>query len=244
MFGGYSVRSGWLCLVAATTLWANVDAYATENPAGAPGCANKTPQQCVVLALDAMGGRDRLQGIRSVRLKTIEHTALTEQSYRQDPFITSYERGQNTLDLSHQRVLREAKLTWPEAGPNQAEIDSTWVAGPEGCVRRTKDGDSPCQRGDLLSAREMLALGPESLLMTAFRAADLHFEAPAVLRSTLHAVVAFSWQKVPVRVLLNEFNHLPDAVETKQEFPDFWYFWGDVQQRVYLDNWQLFGDVV
>ena len=59
------------------------------------------------------------------------------------------------------------------------------------------------------------------------------------LRSTSHAVVAFSWRHIPVRVLLNPFNHLPDAVETTQVFHDFWYFWGDVRQRIYFDNWKL-----
>jgi hypothetical protein len=84
----------------------------------------------------------------------------------------------------------------------------------------------------------MLALGPMRLLLSALDAPDLHFEAPATLRSTSHPVVAFTWRKTPVRVLLNPFNHLPDAVETTQEFHDFWYFWGDVQQRIYLDNWK------
>jgi hypothetical protein len=57
-------------------------------------------------------------------------------------------------------------------------------------------------------------------------------------------VVAFTWQKVPVRVLLNAFNHLPDAVETTQEFHDFWYFWGDVEQRIYFDNFKLAQGIV
>jgi hypothetical protein len=52
-------------------------------------------------------------------------------------------------------------------------------------------------------------------------------------------VVAFTWQRVPVRLFLNPFNHLPDAVETTQEFQDFWYFWGDVRQRIYFDNWKV-----
>jgi hypothetical protein len=191
-----------------------------------------------------MGGRDRLQQIRSVRLQTIGHTALAEQSYRQDPFITSYERGQTTLDLANHRVLREAKLSWPEADPNEAEVDTVWVVGANGCVRRTKGGDSPCPLGDFYAAREMLVLGPESLLLAASRATDLHFEPPETLRSTLHAVVAFSWERIPVHILLNAFNHLPDAVETVQEFHDFWYFWGDVTQRIYFDNWELFHGVV
>jgi hypothetical protein len=51
-------------------------------------------------------------------------------------------------------------------------------------------------------------------------------------------VLAFTWNGIPVRVLVNRFNHLPDAVETTEEFRDFWFYWGDVQQRVYFDNWR------
>jgi hypothetical protein len=131
------------------------------------------------------------------------------------------------------------KTTWPESDHNQSDSDSIVVVGPDGGVTRSKDSDSPCSLATLDSAREMLALGPARLLLTASDAPDLHFDAPETLRSTSHAVVAFTWQKVPVRVLLNPFNHLPDAVETTQEFHDFWYFWGDVEQRIYFDNWKF-----
>lgn len=97
------MRKALLCLSAAAVTWANAGAH--ESPISAPGCAGKNPQQCVELALDAMGGRDRLEQIKTVRVTTIGHTALAEQSYRQDPFITSYERAKVTLDLANQRVL-------------------------------------------------------------------------------------------------------------------------------------------
>jgi hypothetical protein len=185
-----------------------------------------------------MGGRERLQQVKSVRLETIGHTLLMEQSYRQEPFITSYERDRTTLDLVNHRVLTEAKQTWPESDANQSESESTLVVGPDGGVYRGKAGDSPCSRADIDAAAQMLSLGPMRLLQSALDAPDLHFEAPATLRSTAHPVVAFTWRKTPVRVVLNPFNHLPDAIETTQEFHDFWFFWGDVQQRIYLDNWK------
>ena len=190
------------------------------------------------LALEAMGGRERLQQVKSVRLETIGHTLLMEQSYRQEPFITSYERDRTTLDLVNHRLLTEAKQTWPESDANQSDSESTLVVGPDGGVYRGKAGDSACSLADLDAAAQMLALGPVRLLLSALDAPDLHFEAPATLRSTSHSVVAFTWRKTPVRVLLNPFNHLPDAVETTREFHDFWYFWGDVHQRIYLDNWK------
>jgi hypothetical protein len=115
---------------------------AKESSASGPGCSDKSAKQCVDLALDAMGGRDRLQQVKSVRLHTIGHTLLAEQSYRQEPFITSYERGQTTLDLANQRMLKETKLTWPESDPDKSDIDSILVVGPDGGVQRAKDGDS------------------------------------------------------------------------------------------------------
>ena len=204
-----------------------------------PGCVQQSPQQCITAALEAMGGRERLQQLNSVRVQTVNHTQLMEQSYRQAPFIDSYERGHVTLDLANQRLLAETTLTWPEADPNQSDSDTTMVVGSEGGVYHTKFGDSPCSLADLDASRQALALGPARLLLTAAGASDLHYEAPQLIRSTSHAVVAFTWRHIPVRILLNPFNHLPDAVETTQVFHDFWYFWGDVRQRIYFDNWKL-----
>jgi hypothetical protein len=216
-----------------------VGAHAREKPIAVPGCAQQSPQQCVTAALEAMGGRERLQQVSSVRLQTVGNTLLMEQSYRQAPFIASYERGLVTMDLANQRLFAETKLTWPESDPNQADTETTLVVGQDGGVYHTKFGDSPCSLGDLDASRQALALGPARILLTAAAAADLHYEAPQMLRSTSHAVVAFNWRHIPVRVLLNPFNHLPDAVETTQVFHDFWYFWGDVRQRMYFDNWKL-----
>jgi hypothetical protein len=204
-----------------------------------PGCAQVSAQQCVGLAMDAMGGREKLQKLNSVRLQTVSHTLLTEQSYRQAPFITSYERDVTTLDLAGNRMLTEAKLTWPENDNNQPDQEATLIVGPVGGVYHAKSGDSPCGLSEIEGARERLALGPARVLLTAAAASDLRFGVPETVRESSHAVVAFTWNHVPVRVLLNPFNHLPDAVETTQEFHDFWYFWGDVAQRIYFDNYKL-----
>jgi hypothetical protein len=228
----------YVLMVSAVCMAADASAK-PKHPPEPPGCANQSPLQCVVAALDAMGGRERLQQVTSIRLQTIGHTLLEEQSYRQAPFITSYEHRHVTFDLTNQRLVAQVTLTWPESDPNQSDTDTTLVVGSDGGVYHTKFGDSPCSLNDLDAARQDFALGPARILLTAAAAADLRFETPEILRSTPHAVVSFSWRHIPVRVLLNPFNHLPDAVETTQVFHDFWYFWGDVQQRIYFDNWKL-----
>jgi hypothetical protein len=203
----------------------------------APRCA-PTARDCAALALAAMGGRERIEAVKSLGLEAVQHTLLVEQSYRQDPFITAYARTQEKIDFGAQRILIQTHLTWPESDPGQSESDNTLVVGPEGGVYRSEKSDSPASRADIEAARHSLALGPMRLLLTAFGAADLHFETAQRVRSTLHPVLVFSWQGRAIRVMINPFNHLPDAVETVAVFYDHWYQWGDVRQRTYWDNWQ------
>jgi hypothetical protein len=228
------------CLIGNMCLAAGVaPANTATNTAAdrAPQCA-PTPLDCVALALAAMGGRERIEAVKALSLEGIQHTLLVEQSYRQDPFITAYAHTQEKIDFTTQRALIQTHLTWPESDPGQSESDTTLVVGPEGGVYRAEKSDSPASRADIESARYALALGPMRLLLTALGAADLHFGSAQRVRSTLHPVLAFNWQGRPVRVLINPFNHLPDAVETVAVFYDHWYQWGDVHQRIYWDNWQ------
>jgi len=191
-----------------------------------------------------MGGREKLAAIKTVHLDVIGHTALMEQSYRQAPFITSYARETVTVDAAGQRLMKKEHSVWPEADLKQADSDLTLVVTPAGGVVRGSGGqDGPCGAANMDAAHEALALGPESVLLTAAAAQDLHYADSETLRSTEHTVLAFKWNGIPVRVLLNRFNHLPDAVETMEEIRDFWFYWGDVEQRVYFDNWRWVGGV-
>ena len=212
--------------------------------AGQPGCRQTDAKACVAQAIDAMGGVEKLAGIRNVRYQTMAHTLVAEQSYRQTPLLTSYQHDTLTIDFAGGRVLDAAHLTWPESDPHQFENDQTLVATPAAGVYRGTAGDSPCSLADLDMAADALALGPERLLLTASQAGDLHFATPQWLRGTPHAAVAFDWHGITTTVLLNASNHLPDALERTRRFQDFWHAWGDVRQLVYFDNWHLVGGLV
>ncbi|HEX3914059.1 MAG TPA: hypothetical protein VHW71_11160 [Steroidobacteraceae bacterium] len=205
----------------------------------APQCAS-TASDCAQLALAAMGGRERIEAVKALELERVQHTLLVEQSYRQEPFITAYGRAHEKYDFAMQSLLNQSHLTWPESDPGESESDTTLVAGPQGGVYRSAKSDSPASRAAVEAAHFALALGPLRVLLTASSAPDLHFEAPQPLRSTSHWVLGFNWQGRPVRVLINCYTHLPDAVETVGVLYDHWYQWGDVRQRIYFDNWQTF----
>lgn len=213
--------------------------FASHHATETPGCEGLEPKQCLDRAIEAMGGHDHLAAIHTVKLDIIGHTALTEQSYRQAPFITSYERDQLLVDHAHQRLMQKQHSVWPESDLKGADSDVTLIVTPAGGVYRFGTKDSPCGGSDLDAARDALALSPETVLLTAAQASDLHYAATESVRSTPHTAIAFTWNNTPVRVLINRFNHLPDAVETMQQFRDFWFYWGDVEQRVDFDNWRL-----
>ncbi|WP_426699681.1 hypothetical protein ACPPVV_09610 [Rhodanobacter sp. Col0626] len=209
-----------------------------------PGCESMDAKACVQQAINAMGGSGKLAGIHSASYETIGHTVLAEQSYRQQPFITSYEHEKVVVDFDHQRLVRDEHVTWPESDPHGADFDVTLIATPQGGVYQTKQGQAPCSLADIERAKDTLALGPERLLLNAVAATDLHYAPSQWLRSTPHSVVEFTWQGTSVKVLLNAHNHLPDALERTHAFKDFWYAWGDVDQRIYFDNWRLVQGVV
>jgi hypothetical protein len=206
-------------------------------------CESAGPKGCVALAAEAMGGATRLAAVKSMIYESVGHTLLVEQSYRQDPFITSYERSKVKIDFERKKLRIESTLTWPESDPGQSESQSVLVGGPEGCVRKIAASsgaaaqDGPCSLSQIDGVRDIFGIGALQVLATAAQAPDLHFAPSEVLRSTPHTVVAFLWSGVPVRILINRFNHLPDAVETEEQFHDHWYQWGDVERRIYLDNW-------
>lgn len=215
-----------------------------EQADEAPGCTGLSASQCVTRALGAMGGKQKLADIKSVALDVIGHSTLMEQSYRQAPFISAYERDKILLDFVTGRIREDAHSVWPESDPHEAESDQRLVVTAKGGGYTGSKGDRPCGLSALDDAHQMLVLGPLRLLLTAADAKDLHYEPAESLRSTPHAVIAFTWNEVPVRVLLNGYNHLPDAIETTRQFNDFWYVWGDTKQRVYWDNWKLASGIV
>lgn len=243
-------RYRWLFIAATTAACSAAHAahpgrdFEVVPGGGHPGCEQVDARACVGLAIDAMGGRARLAGIATVQFDAVGHRAMAEQSYRQSPFITVYERDKVTMDFGGGRLARNYRLTMPMIDPDKVEIDGTVVATAQGGVRRGAKGDTPCSPADLDAVAEALALGPERLLLTAAAASDLHYAPPQWLRSTPHTVVEFDWHGTPVRVLLNGSNHLPDARQRTTTFRDYWFAWGDVDQRVYFDNWHIVDGMV
>jgi len=61
----------------------NVEGGGTEAKSKADNaCPGAGPKGCLELALEAMGGSARLEGIKNMSFEAVGHTLLVEQSYR------------------------------------------------------------------------------------------------------------------------------------------------------------------
>ncbi|MFS3137669.1 hypothetical protein ACLRDC_20265 [Gluconacetobacter sacchari] len=209
----------------------------------APGCSGLTAHACVGLAIEAMGGSERLVSVRSARYDIIGHRQEAEQSSRQAPFQIEYDRETRLVDYRRDAVDRALEATFPSTAPDQAVIRTRIVATSAGAVMKTPGGDKAAGRRDREQADDILCDEPMILLQAAEAATSLRYAAPEWLHATPHAVVTFTDQGHPVRLVLNATNHLPDAIEQTRTFEDFWHVWGDVAQRIYLDGWQDIGGV-
>lgn len=108
-------------------------AVSTAAASGAPGCETRTPRACLDTAIEAMGGRARLESVSHIEWQGLGHTLLMEQSYRQEPFLASYQRYHEWLDFAGARVRSEQTLTWPQAGgTSPTDTTSTLVMTPQG----------------------------------------------------------------------------------------------------------------
>lgn len=229
-------------LVAALVLAIATPAHATPATTALPhsGCATLPAQACLAQAIEAMGGRARLLSIRDVELEGMGHTLLMEQSYRQAPFLASYQRFHEWLEFEGGRIRSEQTITWPQAGgTSPTEIASTQVMTPSGGDYRAGGRSLPLPASARAGSEERLQLDPLRLLLTAAAAPDLHAAPPVSLHGTPHDVLAFAYHGRPLALLLDPVSHLPDAIERTRTFDDFWYAWGDVRERVYFDNWIL-----
>ncbi|MGN2243867.1 hypothetical protein ACFWZU_10200 [Frateuria sp. GZRR33] len=205
-----------------------------------PGCTSLPAQACLAQAIEAMGGRARLQSVREVELQGMGHTLLMEQSYRQAPFLASYQRFHEWLDFDDGRVRSEQTITWPQAGgTSPTEVASTQVMTPSGGDYRAGGRSLPLPASARAASEERLQLDPLRLLLTAAAAQDLQAAPPVSLHGTPHDVLTFVYHGRPLALLLDPVSHLPDAVERTRTFDDFWYAWGDVRERIYFDNWIL-----
>ncbi|MDQ2878183.1 MAG: hypothetical protein M3R41_03805 [Pseudomonadota bacterium] len=189
-------------------------------------------------AIAAQGGEGTLRAIRTIEWHATGYRNELEQSERPDgPYITEFDKIVELHDVAGQRIATTTTASSTPFPPFTQELiaDRTTAMGVSG--GRNSAGNA----ATLATAREMLALSPERLLLTALAAPDLQREPDAVLQNVRQQIVRFSLDGAPVRIFLNGYTHLPTAVDYSGPLArsGYWRFLGDVTMRTSYGFWWI-----
>ncbi|MEZ5318059.1 MAG: MBL fold metallo-hydrolase [Vicinamibacterales bacterium] len=187
-------------------------------------------------AIEAQGGRARLESVQSVRLDLMGHAFALEQSERPEgPWLTIYRQRVETRDHAQgRRRVETQQRFW--SSPRWSATVSSVVAGG---VSASTNGQrwAPGRASDVDDARRALALAPEKLLLTARAATDVKTLAGASLHGVPQDVIGFSAEGLRCRLYLDGYTHLPTMLEYVRD--DAFGIWGDVTERRWFGYWTL-----
>jgi glyoxylase-like metal-dependent hydrolase (beta-lactamase superfamily II) len=189
----------------------------------------------IAAAIEAMGGEERLKGIRSLRLESISHGYALEQSERPEgPWLTTYVETTEVRDFEHgRRRFDTRRRNW--SYPSWSPVTSTVI---DGAVSARTNGQNwaPGVAADLTQVEAIYALSPEKLLFTARAATDLKSLPDELQQRVNQNVVGFTFNGQRLRLFLNAWTHLPTMLEiVESRFPS----WGDVTERRWYSFWTL-----
>ena len=198
-----------------------------------PARSQKSARQLIERALAAMGGAEKIQAIKTVRVEEMSYRNALEQSERPEgPWIVEWAKITELRDFEHGQLRRESDVTFGPFPFKQTIIateSASAASGGDGQLRPRMPGED-----------ESLALGPERLLLTALAARDLRRDPDTVLHDFAHQVVTFTWRSHLVRIFLNAHTGMPTAVEIVRPVTwDLLRSWGDVTTRTVFSFWQL-----
>lgn len=189
-------------------------------------------------AIDAQGGEKALRAVRTVQWQAQGYRNMLEQSERPEgPYIPEFRVVSEVHDFGGNRYRSSVELTVSPQFKGSTGILADGGAAVSVFGGRMSVGSA----STLATAREMLALSPEHLLITALEAKDARLEPSTLLQSVPQDVVAFTYDGAPVRLFLNHYTHLPTAVDYSGPAArdGYWQFLGDATMRTYFSFWWL-----
>lgn len=200
-------------------------------------------------SLKAMGGKDALIAVQQIEIDAVGHRNMLEQSLRPEgPWWEDYFQRTELQDFASdsERTSDQhrgySSKWWLQRTDWISEPDYPTVVVSDGVAVRVQDGKfSRASGSNIQNAEEELALGPTRVLLTALAAPDLRTLPDITENGYRNSVIAFTWHGYPVRLVLNGFTKLPDAVEWTgpRPYDVFWNVWGDVTTRVSYGGWSL-----
>jgi hypothetical protein len=192
-------------------------------------------------ALAAMGGRERLAGITSLRLEGAQHEYVLGNAERPEgPWRTQYTRFADLRSLDRGWMRRTTvNLAAQPGSPGAAEIVS--ILRDSLLARRVNGREGPTYAGFYEDQLDQLDAAPVRALLLARAAEGLRSETPVERYGIWHDVVSFPHGSGSIRIEVSAETHLPEAVEIVRVYREDIRraAFGDVRMRFEYLDWTL-----
>jgi hypothetical protein len=192
----------------------------------------------VQAAADAMGGERALRAIKTLKVQeTASFNHIMDSEHPDGPWVPIYTQSTELIDLQNHR-----KQTVPTSQSSSTQRTTIITIADEVAISVSKTSDGKVTIGSpIYSQNDWYIQSPERAVLAALDSNDLRTEPDVVTESVLHHVVAFTWEKTPVRLFINSYNWFPTEVEITRVYPYDAAMapWGDIKTRAVFNYWEI-----
>lgn len=199
----------------------------------------QTSKEIIDKSLEAMGGRDKLDNLKSVEIQRVGYRHFIEQSERPEgPWISSYTQTHEIKDLTKNNIRREIK--------NRFWINVKWsdtysVTANDVVMMKRNGKEFPGQPAQLHIDKEYLRSSPERILFTAEKSGNLKYEGEEKFNGIKHYIISFNINDAHYRLYISSYTYLISALEKTSYYPDDFFnsIWGDITELTKYGDYNL-----
>ena len=190
-------------------------------------------------SFEAMGGREKLDNLKSVEIQRIGYRHFIEQSERPEgPWISSYTQTHEIKDLTKHNIWREVK--------NRFWINVKWsdtysVKANDVVMMKRNGKEFPGQPAQLQKDKEYLRTSPERILITAEKSGNLKYDGEKKFNGLKHYIISFNITDAHYRLYISSYTYLISALEKTSYYPDDFFnsIWGDITELTKYGDYNL-----
>jgi hypothetical protein len=197
--------------------------------------AQQSASKLIQQSLEAMGGKQTLENLQSIRMEYLGHSYGLEQSERPTgPWLVTYTNTTTLRDLKNDRFKIDTELFF--IGSDDWLQRGSIIDGNAG-MQFFGERKMPLDQGSIAKAKDGWLIYPEQALLAASRSQEIRLLETTKLQGIDQQVITFTHDENKFTLYLNFHTQLPTAIEVDK--PSHIDIWGEVPYRTYYSYWFL-----
>lgn len=192
-----------------------------------PVYPQQTAKDILNKSFKAIGGKSKLENLKSIETEKIGYRHWLEQSERPEgPWVMNFEEIHEIRDIKNNRLWKKREL---KSGQMPEWSGRVYVISDSTLMIKIRGRNFPGSYSQFEDEEDAFNLSPERILLTAEQASDLKYRGEKIFNGIPHLILSFSYRDTRVKLFISSFTHLISAVETVKAYPDdfFQSVWGD-----------------